>query len=661
MAAPPPADIASPSNYELPSQIGLAAGALRQELDARVAKAKGAHLELPSDLRLSAEQQAAARAVFGTENPLDIRRLSPKGRDTQYAWRIPGGSYGTASAPAIWPDANLVLSMNPSGNKLNITGTWAGMDLHDDGYTIAIKGVDIQTDETRDPSGLWHSDGRLGAQTITLTEPASASTLLLAEQSGVRFTSSRQGKKQDHLIDFSVKRLTIAGVAVDKLHMAYRLRHLDNQAIATYRRALTTPPAQGEQDAAQPMADLFKSLLLRGASLDIEDISASYAGGKMQLKGTIALPSATETDLSSPERLLDKLEAHFDIRLPLSSLRGMVGQFQKLAAKDQDGGSQPAASERDIADFVVGKLLTNGYAHLEKDTLVSSIDISKGRLRVNGSPDTIPFVQTLLKEWRLQNLTPPPKDATPPTMLKWSDREQEHVLLFAGNKRPEAMEELCRRYLANKDGAEAYSWCSKAAEAGQKPAQLLLADMYRDGNGVKQDNQLAQQWREKASQVNDAPYERTVPTTAVPVQHFNVPAGHYDEVPFRFDETKLRSLDVVLKEPKEHEKWAPMVGVCLTALAPSDAVCLNLSSGVKNSGRISASSRVISTDYLTSTNETRLDATFTIGEKIHLDVFVLDQQVYFVMNGKKLAQAITFQPQVLQLLCSTGTCDITFD
>lgn len=661
MAATPLTGIVPPSTYELPSQVALAVGAIRQELDARIAKANGTHLELPSDVLQSPEQKAAARAVFGTENPLDIRRLPSKGRDTQYAWRIPGGSYGKEDAPSIWPEARLALSMNPNGNKLNITGTWDGMDLHDDGYTIAIKGVDIHADETRASSGIWHSDGRLEAQTITFTELASASTVLRAEQSGVRFASSRPGKKQDQLIDFRVKRLTIADLAIDDLHMAYRLRNISNQAVATYRRAMTAPPVQGESGAAQPMADLFKSLLLQGASLDIDDISATYAGGKIQLKGAIALPSATEADLSSAERILNKLEAHFDIRLPLSSLRGMVGQFQKLAAKDHVAGSQPAASERDIADYIVGKLLTNSYARIEKDTLVSSIDISNGRLRVNGSPDTIPFVQPLLKEWRLQNLTPPPKDATLPEVLKWSDRDEEHVLLFAGNKRPEAMEELCRRYLANKNGAEAYQWCSKAAEVGETLAQALLADMYRDGNGVKQDSQLAQQWRDKASQVSDAVYENITPTTAVPVQHFNVPAGHYDEVSFHFDETKLRSLEVVMKEGKEHEKWAPMVGVCLTALAPSDAVCLKLTNGVKRSGLLSATSRVVSTDHSTSTSETRLDATFAIGEKIHLDVFVLDQQVYFVMNGKKLAQAITFQPQVLQLVCSTGTCDVTFD
>lgn len=619
---------AAPSDAStLPAEVALAINYLQQELDARLDKAKSAHLDQPSGNRYGDAQQAAARAVFGADAPLTVKPLPSKGSNAQYALRIPGNTYSAGGARGVWPNLDLQLNVSRDGRKLNGKGTWDGIDIEGKDYTAAFHGISFALNQTRALSGSWTGKVRLDADSIVLTNPTDPLMNVRAAHSTFSSEISQQGK-QHAAYEFSTRRLSLGGAEIDDFHMAYRLHNLNGAVIAAYQRALMTGPAPKSLD------DAAKQLLVRGASLDIEDISANFGGGKIRLSGTIAMPTATEADDISAERMLNKLEAHFTIRLPLTSLRAMVFQFQKPSTADDK-------KAQDIYEMGLGKLLANGYANLDKDMLVSRIDIGNGEVRINGGAKTL-SLKTLLEMLNTPDSTPPPKDDTPPALVTWADRSLESLLLFGGNKDRFALNALCRRYSsgASKDEVEAIKWCALADEQ----------------------EQIELQWREKAKEPAPSITTLTMPTPSSPTQHMLVQAGYFEKVFFRFDETKTRSLVLLLDQPQPHDKWAPMLGVCLTAEAPSDVACLEFLRENPDSDELVVRTRTLNTDAQSSKQGPYLDTTFTVGEKIQLQVFVRDQKAFFVINGKhQMTNDLLFQPQLIELFCSTASCNTTFD
>lgn len=645
---------AAPLSYAPSSEVTLAINYLAREFDARINTAKGAHLDRPSGESYGEAQRAAGRAVFGAGAPFAVTRLPAKEGVAQYTLRIPGNRYDGDGAHSVWPDADLRIGISSDGSQVNGAGAWDGIDIRGKDYTTALHGIAIGLNQTRQPSGGWTGKLRFDVDSIVLAAIPDDNLPLRAEKSTLLHDVSRQGKAEEHLFDFHATRLTMGKAEIGDLHMAYRLRNIGTDLISVYARAANKPATDG----------LIKALLLRGASLDIEDISANFGGGRIQLTGSVGMPAATAADFSSEQRILNKVVAHFKVRLPLSSLRGIMHQFQKTAADGEASEMNPATVEQNVYELALGKLLANGYARMEKDALVTEIDIGDGLVRINGGAKTL-SLQALLKEWNELDDTPPPKDDTPPAVVEWRDRSLESLLLFGGNKHPKGVEALCQHYSGGKakNGEEAFRWCSLGAKMGRWNSQAALADLYRDGIGVQQDSQLERHWRNKASEADNDDDLNTAPTAASPTQSMVIKAGYFDQAYFRFDDTRTRSLELRLEAPQQHQKWGAMLSVCLSAEAPSDVACVTFSPEARDSVQLVAMPRTLSADSKSSDEGAYLDAArFGIGEKIHLQVYMRGQQAVFLINGEhKLVRDLLFQPQLLQMVCSTATCHMKFD
>jgi hypothetical protein len=74
----------------------------------------------------------------------------------------------------------------------------------------------------------------------------------------------------------------------------------------------------------------------------------------------------------------------------------------------------------------------------------------------------------------------------------------------AGNGVPREPRQLTADY------KQAAAWYQKAAEQGNIPAQIHLADLYRDGRGVARDMTQAVAWYRKAAELGDAGAQGTL-------------------------------------------------------------------------------------------------------------------------------------------------------
>ena len=631
-----------PAANTFPPEVRLALDTIEKEYDARFNPPKGqpVRADQPSVPGYSDAQKDALRAVFGTENALEVKRLPGKGRMGRYAVRIPGHTYDHDGVHGEWNDAAMQVTTDATGNDSSVTGAWPGVDVRGSDHTWSIHDINFSGRQLRDTAtGVKLGNAHLAAGRVTINDDSSPTGAhLLAEGNSVQISVSKQGKKIEQKVDILTKHLTAGTARIDDIHMAFRLRDLNAAALKKFedsakaRKLNAATEAERGAAAVADMGQMFKTLILQGGSLEISDISAGYGGTRFQIKGSVSMPGATEEDLASAATVLNKLQARFDIKLPLPMLRNIAHGFALMANK---GKPEDPDLEKNIYQLFLGKALSEGYARLEKDVLVSVVELKDGKVRINGKEQEF-SVAALLEQWS-KHTPPPPEDHSVPVEVSWRDRKLENVELFAGNGTPEAIRELCRRHAsgegAAKDSPEALKRCVLSEEAARVTADPVPGE---------------------------AAPAATVPGGARTF-NYHTTAGYYQTDFYRFDEARSRTLEVTLANPQEHDKWAPMASLCLTAEAPSDAACLSLSRVAKGTTQIQATTSLLSTDSNSRKEGQKLDQTMPIGAPIRVKAFVRDGKARFFVNDEELDQEVVFPVELIQLTCSTGDCTFKFD
>jgi hypothetical protein len=153
---------------------------------------------------------------------------------------------------------------------------------------------------------------------------------------------------------------------------------------------LSTLTPEQQLDAMKPLLRSFgKAALARGAAIEIDEIAASYHGARASIKGRVAVQGGAAADLDNLPALIGKIVARFDIRLPAALVREIAGAIAAKQAAQQGKANDPQALaqlRQSIGDIAIGKLLGDGYARMENDVLVSTVEWRGGELRANGKP-----------------------------------------------------------------------------------------------------------------------------------------------------------------------------------------------------------------------------------------------------------------------------------
>jgi hypothetical protein len=598
--AAPPADFLS--------DIRTARQAIEHEMARRMDPGKGKPilLDQPSTQQPTDVEKAALRTVFGSEQPLIVKRTGAVGKATHYSATLPTVQYRAGDTQITWPDASWEYSVN--GDTVDHAIRWGYFDVLRPDFHIIF--ININTDGRQTRGANVHQQQAQAAiiqfQETKGSGSAQASAVKLREQ------TSEKNKKLEQHIEFSTERLGFGnGVLLNDLHLDMRLRGL-NASLWQQLNDVT------EADQDKFIRTLMRPLMLQGARLELDDLSASFGGGTLRLRGDIGMPGVKPRDLSTVEGAFNAVEAHLHVELPLATLRSfaMVATHHKL---ESDGEQVLDAQAQATYSYLLGKIIADGYARLEKDKLIAEIEVKRGQITINGRAQPYSLIQ-LLAMLHKKNQAPPEEDHSLPTALLWRDRPLEQVQLFGVNGDRFAINELCRRYGQDKDTEQAQRWCAKADVAQQETAPEL------------KDNTL----------------------------HNSVEPGRYSLKYFHFDAGKTRSMTIKQSNPQAHETWAPSMTVCISADVPSDRACLSFAkyAGVD---RVHVSSRLYSADDRALSKEQVLEQQLPLGEPVKLKIYVDDKQAHFLLAGKELAEDVVFPASVISLICSSGDCDFTFD
>jgi hypothetical protein len=578
------------------------------------------------------DQLDAMERVFNSRQPLRVEVLSKRGAPKRQRLTLPAGAYTGVDATTTWQALTWQVNHSADARRMDATFTWPEAVHAQAKGTLTLRQAAGNSRQHRAADGLWFGTTHFTAGNVRFEAP-NAPPVDLIHLRG-RSTSSAAGKLMHQDYDMLVERLKVADFELEQLHTAISLRNLDRGAV---RRI-----GQADGNDKDLVFAQLKQLALSGAQLRIDDISARYKGHTASISGTVALPGVTNDDFDSFARLARKLKFRFDAKVPLPLVREIATAVAaRSTAKDAPTADQMYAG-------IVGKAVGDGWARVEADTLLTSIEWRDGGLTVNGKPVELPQAA------KAALVVVPPADPQPPQRLSMATRAADSLLAHALNGHPMALAALCRKEVERgaADIDAAFGWCRKAADKEMPDAFGQLGVLY-DRAG---DKAQAQAWRRRAASAEpDLPRDELEHGGA---EVLRLRAGHWDISEFRFDPRFSRDLLVSMEAPRKHDKWVPVLSLCVAAEAPSDRVCLAMSR-YGDGSQLTVTKRVQS--QLEDKPQQSLEAEAALGMPQHVRVYVRDDVVYFELNGNRvIAEPVGFPVEVVELGCSTADCRFSF-
>lgn len=341
--------------------------------------------------------------TLGTAQPMRVERLGK--RAGQDAWRLvlPAREHAVGGGISIrWSESPTELRVDSSGRRLRSTGTWAALDVLGKDTRFALRDVRSTTDQRLGKGKLWFGTMQIGAASLALEvqapapagQPAQPVTVTMQ---GLDFNSNttERAATMDIVQRMRIGSIEVAGEKVNNLIMNYRLNQIDKQnmvAMTARQRQIRNGDAERETgDLLAMFKDMARASSKAGTALTIDRISADYGGHTFTLQGRVALKGAKESDFDDLAQLFKRVDARFDLAVPVALVKAgaLTAAKRQLAAAGQ-ANQDPAAMAQTMTDVVVGKLLGEGFAKLDKGVLRATITVRGGQLRVNGKEVSLP-------------------------------------------------------------------------------------------------------------------------------------------------------------------------------------------------------------------------------------------------------------------------------
>jgi TonB family protein len=355
-----------------------------------------ARLDTMAGFQYSPETSAKLRSVFGNDKPFTVERQQARPGRLAYRMRLQPLHYaGQDNARVDWDEALVDFDMDKTGNTVDFKGNWTTLAAEDPSMRLSAEGITLNGRQRRSADRLWFGTGQLRIARVRGETPATpnAGKDFTLDDLRMDWRTVERPKTIDMQFQQRIGSISAGGEKVEDVRFDMRIVNLDRAAMVALQAAgerqreqLKTMTPEQKLAAMKPLMQGFgKAAIARGSAIEIDEISARFHGNKASIRGRIGLQGAVEADLQDMRALFKKLVARFEIRVPVAIVRDVSGV---VAARQ----AQPPAAGQTMTDVVVGKLLGAGYAKLENDVLVSTVELRKGKLTANGKEIGLPQV-----------------------------------------------------------------------------------------------------------------------------------------------------------------------------------------------------------------------------------------------------------------------------
>ena len=329
-------------------------------------------LDLYTKFEFSPELRPKLAELFGAERPFPmVRAAGPKGQ-LAYTAKLKQFTYLDASGTvAMWNDLNTKIVTNKAGSVLNFTSTWPSLSIAGPQTTVVLEKMSFDGKQSRGADGVWYGSATAKMGSLTVFAGPSrreGKEAFRLDDMQTRAEQIRRGKKAEVVYGWSTRAIVANGEKIDHANIGVRLVNVPTQVLANFDRELRNEGASGLAPSAQhevtmrTLTRFGKELVTGGASVVIDDISASYRGNSASIKGRVDFDTVVEADFLDPVAFGKKIIAHLDLRLPVALVNDVshLVAAKQAIAMPQKTSAQIDTDAKTIADLVIGKLVNEG-------------------------------------------------------------------------------------------------------------------------------------------------------------------------------------------------------------------------------------------------------------------------------------------------------------
>jgi TonB family protein len=386
-AAPAPAP-AVLKNSALADAFASASADLRA---AYVPKEKpDAMLERLATFEFSPESAQKLKKLFGTERPLEVTHVpAPKGKLAYHVTLAPLDFLDTNDIYVQWAPLSASVNFEHAGRTLAANASWPSLTLDSRLVRTSVREVSMKSLYKLGMADMWFGKGETRIDTVRFDLKGGPGTSVVLHDTRIKTEVLQRAKLVDMKYGMSIKAIEAAGDQVEAFTLAMRVVNIDGKALQQLRQSMAsgTKGKVTPAELATSMTPLFqafgRSVAARGTAIDIDDLSARLHGNTASLKGRIGLQGKDE--LVSLAALGKRIVAHVELRVPVAMVQDVAAMVaRKQSGKDAAGSDDGKQMGQSIADVIIGKLVSQGYARVDNGVLRSAIDFKDGQLRVNG-------------------------------------------------------------------------------------------------------------------------------------------------------------------------------------------------------------------------------------------------------------------------------------
>jgi len=363
--------------------------------------------DVVTDIEFSAESQKWLTKVFGDQKPLQIENRIRFNDDGVFTVKIPSFTYEEtlAKVKSEWKGFDSSIAYGGDFNRIDIKAVAPGLRFEAGPKgTFEIKNLNFETHNERGAAGIMLGTGKLtlDSAALKLTEGDKPLDIKLE---GINYLveTKADGDFINSTGDIGLKSIVLNDKAYGPAKLSVAANHLHaptlyvlKEAVAKIEREVTDPKEQ-----ARKMFDVFRKqglpLLKNDPSLAIKELSVKLPEGEVSVHANLALKGFQDSDLDTPIKLLERLQAHADLTLPKQVIETYVlWQARGMIATDTESGEHPDTSDldnlaRNLMESQIHKLLDHNLIREQGDMLSTSAEWNAGQLSVNGQGVPLPW------------------------------------------------------------------------------------------------------------------------------------------------------------------------------------------------------------------------------------------------------------------------------
>ncbi|WP_269531121.1 YdgA family protein [Chitinimonas sp. BJYL2] len=371
-----------------------------------------------TDIEFSAETQALLKKMFGDDKPLQIENRIAFNNDGTFTVKIPAFTYEEtlAKVKTVWKGLDATIDYGRDFDRVDINAI--APELHFEAGpkgVFDLKDLRFTSRNVRGVAGLMLGEGKLtlASATFKRTETeAEGVPALDAKLEGLSYSlkTTAQGDFIDSGVDVVLNTLSLNGKTYGPAKLALTANHLHaptlaklSETMSRIQREVQEPAAQADQLIAAFKKDGLP-LLRNDPALAIKQLSVKLPEGEVSLKADLALKGFEDKDLDNPIKVMEKLQANADLKLPKQVIETYVlWQARGMIAVDTEEGERPDTEEldqlaRNLMESQIEKLTQQHLIRVEGENLATTGQWKNGRLTVNGRLIPLPWQVNLQAE-----------------------------------------------------------------------------------------------------------------------------------------------------------------------------------------------------------------------------------------------------------------------